>query len=173
MRYICHNGFTMGVQLSLGQKKTELCFSLLHVVQVQSGGTEKNLDQSQKSALNCDIEFYITLYCCSGISCQIIFFALQCYNCVWLKGSNINDPNIYDSQNVLLGKAKGKRWLVALLLILAAMKGWGWPWEWSASERVEDEAVQARQDIREYQLQLDTWKYSCWGYMQLTNSPCI
>lgn len=33
----------------------------------------KNLDQSQKSVLNCDIEFYM-LHRCSGISCQIIFF---------------------------------------------------------------------------------------------------
>lgn len=80
-------------------------FYPLCVVQVQSEGCEKLGSVPEK----CSKLWYWILYYAVLLFRDILsdyIFVLQCYNCVWLKGSNISDPNIYDSQNVFYWKQK-------------------------------------------------------------------
>lgn len=85
---------------SAQRKLNYASFYSLCGVQGESEGTEKLGSLPEM----CSKLWYWILYYAVLLFGDILsdhIFALRCYNCVWLRGSNINDPNIYDSQNVL------------------------------------------------------------------------
>lgn len=96
---------------SAQRKLNYASFYPLSVVQFQSEGCEKLGWVPEK----CSKLWYWILYFAVLLFRDILsdyIFVLQCYNCVWLKGGNISDPNIYDSQSESLLKAKGDGWPV-------------------------------------------------------------
>lgn len=78
VQYISRNEFSMGVQLLLSRMKTELYYFLfyrmllrLHLKCLGPPKTRRALGNVLKTAV---LNFILKLYCCSGISCQIMFF---------------------------------------------------------------------------------------------------